>query len=400
MVCLFASLGIIHINAFEITCVSQSSSWCKIFTPADIQHDNYDELVINYADAKTKVTNFHWIDRSVLKSFPSKIFDTFSNISLIHLAVGVTELKESDFASAGNLMFLYLAKNGVTRLTEGVFSKLSKIIRINLDFNQIVEIQDYAFKNLNTLEDIVLEGNYINTLTRNTFTGAPNLLNLYLSRNEIETIENGAFNLEKLQYLDLSDNRLTTIENGLFANAPALSSIYLEVNYFNQVPMEILKSPSLKTVSLIDNDITSVDLIDFAKMPKLDYLDLTSTGAKLSPIKSVPAQIDSPLTEIGLSGNGYSDPNILQQLYIFKKLKTIQLDTNDFTHIDHIDEIKQHVPELETIALNFCYKIDCNWLRHIRPVTTNLSISLFSTDNFENGSNEDDKKCGVVTGHA
>lgn len=342
---------------------------------------------------------FHWMDRSALKTFPVKIFDTFSNLMLMHLSVGITELKESDFVTAKNLQFLNLPKNGITRLTEGVFSRVPKLNRISLSFNQVVDIQDFSFKNLHSLKDLELDGNYITTLTHYTFAGLTNLVDLYLSRNEIETIESGALDLPKLRHLDLADNRLKTMADDLFSNAPELAVLYLDVNYFSEIPKAIWDSPSLLVLSLIDNDLPSVDLVAFARMKKLNYLDLSSTGVKLSNRRPVPSEAESALTEIVLGGNGLTIPNILQHLHAFKKLKIIRLDRNDFTQVDHIEDIKTHLPDIEMIALDSCGNLDCGWMHRIRPVATSLNISLFETDDLVAGKYEDDQLCGVVMAH-
>lgn len=371
-----------------IKCASQQREWCRVYDSLENLTDD-EKLTIENVSHKDNVKNFQWLQKSNLKHIPAVIFETFPSLKLLDLLTDIEELRESDFANAKKLEYLYLMRNHIQRVPSNVFKHASNILTITLNVNSITDVQDFAFKGLNKLYEVTLDFNYISSLKKNTFAGAPKLITISLKNNEITSIEDGTFDLPRLDEILLNSNRLQSLPDRLFANAPQLTHVDLTDNRFTQLPAALSTVPKLDTLVLDWNQLENVQISDFAGMEKLDFLSVENTGVTI-PTTDQPKPSKSALTQIDLTDNALADEDILKHLSMFGNLEGINLSNNKFARINDLSNVKKLFENITKIDLEG-NEVDCSWLKEVLPQMKNMEIE-FETGDQDTDFPDDDKR--------
>lgn len=290
-------------------------------------HGSFEETepvnIISQESPET-ITRFYLHEMSTVKRFPSVFLEKFRNINLVHLPIG-----------------------SISKLAKGDFTHGQNIEEIVLYMNKIDEIEDNAFEGMNKLKKISLWQNRLKRVRQATFAGLANLETLDLNMNDIEVIEEGALNLPKLTTLELSKNQIQTLPNSVLLGAPTLKEIFVGRNKLTHIGDMFAGLDRLEFIDLSFNQIDDLDLWHFAKIPTLRILYLSNTGVKI-PTEAQEITPESKLESLDLGKNHLSQSDILTRLAaIFKRLRRLQLEENDFTTIDKEDQISELFPNIK-----------------------------------------------------
>lgn len=312
------------------------------------------------------------------------IFNIISNQQQLNAAsLNITELRPSYFENGCNLTDIDLTFNKIEVIPKSVFVSLSSLVFLTLSFNKIQIIEDHALEGLLELEVLHLFNNKIKTLTKFAVTDATNLEKLAMPGNQLETIEEGALNLPKLTDLYVENNRIKTLPSDLCISLPKLSTIYLESNLVSHIGQAFEKCDKLEILYLNDNIIQDVDIKSFARMKKLKGLILSHNNFTLptEEANSSPS-VNSSLIELTLIQNRLSDPSdpsIFRKLAMFNNLKYIFLQANEFTHLEHAEEIAQLMPQLRSINVHNNTRM-AKWIKENVGTFQRFNITLLDTE--------------------
>lgn len=385
------------VHGNEIRCDSQLSNWCVIAEAVNITDG--EEIAIANSDHKEKVTHFTWRTASNVKHIPNVIFETFPNLEICDLAIGLEEIEPADFNCAENIVTFALLKNRIRLLPTGVFVRAAKLDTLQLEYNRIERIEDYALKGLDRLLTISLNSNYVTIIGRYTFAGSPNLQQIDLSNNDVYNIEQGAFDLPRLKSVSLGGNHLKTLPNGLFDQAPLLATFDINDNNFHTVPEAFFGDNAIDNLDMSWNPLDEVRLKDWAKMPKLQTLLLHQTGIvwpSFTDQWEIPSE--STATEIDLSYNKVANPDILKLLSVFGKLEKLHLNGCRITTINNIIDIKEHFPNITELHVEY-NEMDCDWVKTAADFLNRVDVNLAAGDdeddvNVSKRERVDERPCG------
>lgn len=309
---------------------------------------------------------------------PNELFVIFPQLRKLELRAKVEQLVASDFVNAKNLQHLTI-NNQIEVVPSYVFANAKNLTSIILSKNRIHHIENNAFAGLDRLEQLGLGKNQLKDLNRTNFAGLPKLNYLNLRDNAIETIEDGTFALPSLGELILSKNKLRTLSDHIFDGAPVLRNIAIDNNALEHIGLSMYKLHNAARIVLYQNKIEDIDILEFSKLPELTTLWLRESGFNFSNRSIDQYQPHgSKVTYLDISANNLSDNDDFKKLAIFKELKTLVLDGNQYKEINLGNRtIREQFPDLETIHLSQ-NKWNCEWLRrtldelkndHIRPVS-------------------------------
>lgn len=310
---------------------------------------------------------------------PTELFVIFPNLKKLELRAKIETVNANDFRNAQNLEQLTL-NNQLQRIPARIFSLAKKLNNLVLSRNRIDTIEDFAFDGLDNLEQLGLAKNQLTSLKRYTFAGLTKLVNLNLRDNDISTIEDGAFSLPKLDELYLSKNRLKTLSDRIFDGTPLLRNINLDNNNLQQFGTSFYGLKNAARLVIYLNEIHDIDIIALANMPELTTLWMRESGFSFGNKSLDQFQFNNTkVTFLDISANHLSDPNDFQRIAVFRQLKTLNLDGNDYVELNLLNRtMRQYFPDLENIHLSQ-NKWNCDWFRpvleqlisdHIRPVST------------------------------
>jgi len=175
----------------------------------------------------------------------------------------------------------------------------------------------------------------LETISGNNFVNAKALTKLNIEGNNIVTLKANSFSSAKnLQELHLSENKITKIEDGAFEGLTELTALDLGTN-----------------------NVANLDITTYTKFPKLTYLIVANMDFKFSgPYNSDEVAkiraLNSTVTRLDLSNNPIDSPDLFRRLSIFPNVETAYFTANKITHIDHLDEFKQLLPNLSEIVMD------------------------------------------------
>lgn len=346
--------------------------------------DENETLSIVEPQRDVPITKITFAKPSMLPEFPLVIFETFPNLTSVHLiALGCEVLDEDDFAGADALESLRMELNNIETISRTSFARPIGLRNLMLPANRIRIIEDYAFEKLDDLDQLDLQQNNLTSLSENIFTGAHNLRKIYLNDNQIESIEDGVFYMKRLTEIFLQDNHLKKLSTELLTGTSALYGIELSHNQLTSIQHIFDKCPNLTVIGLNHNRIETIDLIELANLPALRILALDGNRIRFNHATNVRTNRlvvkKTRLEYLNLDSNNLSSANILQQLQIFRRLKFLDLDDNQFTRLDGLKEIRKWFPHFIQINVNN-NKFGCAWLDDVWPSISKQNIVFKTTE--------------------
>lgn len=317
-----------------------------------------------------------------LTFMPSELFVILPKLNKLELRAKIETITVVDFLNARNLEELTL-NNQLTKLTTHVFSLARNLTSLLLSRNRISIIEDNAFDGLNKLEKLALAKNQLTRLNRLMFTGLSKLSFLNLRDNDISIIEDGTFELPNLEEIAMSKNKLKRLSDTLFQGTPLLRVINIDNNELEHIGDSMYGLKNLARIILYQNKIDDFDVIALSKLPELAVLWLRDSGFTFGNRSLNQFQAsNSKVTYIDISANHLNESNDIQRLSIFKQLKTLILDGNEYTELNLMNRtLREYFPDIETIHLSQ-NKWNCDWLKpviqqliadHVRPVSTDCA---------------------------
>lgn len=401
-------------NAIDVHCVERIEERLSIFKSEDNQTNPYRDLTIaipaNECYIKqpivldenetlsiiepqraVPITKITFAKPSTLPEFPFVIFQTFPNLTNVHLiAMGCEVLAEDDFMGADALEQLRMELNNIETISRTSFARPVHLQRLMLPANRIRKIDEYAFEKLDDLEHLDLQQNNLTALDENIFTGADNLRTIYLNFNQIESIADGVFYMKRLTEILLQDNRLKSVSAEMLTGTPALYGIDLGRNQLTSMQNIFDKCPNLTVVGLNHNRIEDIDLIEFANLPALRILSLVGNRIRFNdtvryantgihPRNNRLLAKKTRLEYLNLDSNNLSASNILHQLQVFRRLKVLDLDDNQLKEIDGFKELRKVFPHFIQINVNG-NRLSCTWLEDIWASIGKQNIIFKSTE--------------------
>lgn len=360
-------------SSIEVPCIKRNDNECEVdpsvCSKLNDENTAEDKVIIpSYENVKDCIS-LDILSPTNLTTIPRFVFRKFAKLEQIRMInTGITKLNADSFFAGHNLVQIDLRRNQITDITEKTFDGLYYLEHINFAYNNITRINRHIFDNALALESVIFSNNLLETIEADCFSGAAKLSELNFEMNEIRNIEENAFNLSKLKIISLKGNQLISIPNGLFTNAPKLERIDLSDNDLTEIGDSFNGMKKLYSLSLSDNSkLSDSDLFRLIQqIPNLSYLYLAKTGFKLTN------KISN-----GLNDNSNEPNYALTHLDLSRNdLKTIVLNNNRFTYLNHIALLKSVFPRLSTIQLKYNKQIDLNWLRHAQLVLQKQKIKL------------------------
>lgn len=339
---------------------------------------------------QTVIDKFPPLDKLDLSknSFTELTFDdttaTLTNLGILDASSNnITTLAANVFAKTPNLKELYLSRNQIASLPSTVFFQLSKLTLLDLSRNQIKTIaQDNFFGFLRNLRFIYLNHNGITKL-RTSFGNVTNLVEFDGSHNDLKdwslTFASGSTVKLNLAYcglknsyssaadkeeLDLEGNMIEIMKitgkvtrlranNNIIRQVEIDPSIKLEAlelaNNFISDITNITKVENLQVLDLSGNRLKNVIKGDiFSDLTALTYLSLKNTGATITPelLKE-----NTRLMYLDLTGNRIGNFDF-KTLKFLTNLEILRLDSNEMAEIIGYEDVKELLPELNTIGLS------------------------------------------------
>lgn len=348
-----------------------------IYEPIDLNFVHNDDIPWDH------ILDFNFAPDSNITVIPFGIFERFPEIRYFRMSTGLKRLNAEDFKHGKRLMILELENNVIKFIPSHSFVGTEILFSIDLSRNEINRIDDFAFSGLVKLREIFLNNNSLTGIRRNTFAGAVGIKLLRLEHNRIEFIESGAFDLPELEVLNLFNNKIRSLADNLFAAAIHLNKIDASANYLVSIGQSFDNSTELTNVILNDNRIDDIDLSAFARLPKLERLSLRNSGFSFSksPHWASP-KYPSTLKYLDLSNNGISETDVVSRLADFLILDELNLEDNQLSELDGLDEITFKYLRLITKIGLSGNRFTCEKLQDIAGKLNFQSIRV-------NGHNED-----------
>lgn len=379
-------------DATEITFIQHSSSECEvnplICSLLSDENTAEDKIVIPAYQAIKNVVTFDILSPTGLTYVPSFILNRFPNVQFLRLTnTGITNLKTESFVNGHKLEELDLRHNQIANVPSKIFANLDRLETIHLAYNRIARLGHNAFVDLPALKILFLSNNQLQTVDSGHIS-AVNLTELYLDSNAIRLVAANALDLPKLEIISLKDNRLRSLPDTVFKNSPRLEKIDLSNNDLIKIDGLFGKCANVYSLNLSDNPELHADLFQLTEqLPELSYLHLANTGVKLPSDIQTNHQLTTDesnlaLTHLDLSTNNLSSPDIFLYLATFKRLKTVILNNNLFSHLNHVLELKTMFPRLATIQFKHIRNFELSQLKQLHLLLKNQHIALVSEHQF------------------
>lgn len=371
------------VDSIEITCIQRTHTECEIDPSVCLnlndENTESERISIRSYDNLKDTISLEILSPTNLTRIPSFILRKFPKLRHLRMInTGITSLSSDSFAAGHRLMQIDLRRNQIgSNVPTHVFANLNSLEDVNLAYNKISRIEPGAFNSVPALKILFLSNNMLPSIHSDDFAGAKNLQELFLDSNVIERIEENSLDLPNLEILSLKDNRLKSLPNKIFENSKKLEKIDLSHNGLVEIDDIFKNCDQLYSLSLNHNpNLKNADLFEITtKIPSLSYLYLANTG--LRPFNE-PKQTDPnyALTHLDLSSNNLSSPDIFTHLTQFKSLKTVVLNDNNFTFLNHMPVLKSLFPRLDSIHLKYNRHLKMDWLRDTQSVLQKQGIKL------------------------
>ncbi|KAG5281465.1 hypothetical protein AALO_G00072520 [Alosa alosa] len=227
---------------------------------------------------------------------------------------------------------LSLRYNSLAGLRAGQFASLGQLVWVYLDHNYISAVDRQAFQGVRRLKELILSSNKITQLDNATFHAVPNLRNLDLSYNKLQVLQPGQFQgLRKLLSLHLRSNSLKTVPMRVFQDCRNLEFLDLGYNRLRSLTRNTLAGLlKLTELHLEHNQFSKINLSHFPRLNNLRALYLQWNRIRV--VSQGLTWTWTSLQKLDLSGNELQtlDPSIFQCL---RNLQTLNLDSNKLTNV-------------------------------------------------------------------
>ncbi|XP_041957969.1 leucine-rich repeat transmembrane neuronal protein 4 isoform X1 [Alosa sapidissima] len=227
---------------------------------------------------------------------------------------------------------LSLRYNSLAGLRAGQFASLGQLVWVYLDHNYISAVDRQAFQGVRRLKELILSSNKITQLDNATFHAVPNLRNLDLSYNKLQVLQPGQFQgLRKLLSLHLRSNSLKTVPMRVFQDCRNLEFLDLGYNRLRSLTRNTFAG--LLKLTELHLEHNQFSKINFSHFPRLN--NLRALYLQWNRIRVVSQGLTwtwTSLQKLDLSGNELQtlDPSIFQCL---RNLQTLNLDSNKLTNV-------------------------------------------------------------------
>lgn len=370
-----SSVCINKANGANITCeLCENENYqieidaCYVTKPITLVQDE----PLNFTVTSTITTNITSVlftpngptTQSNITEIPKEIFRIFPRLRKLEIRGSIQRIITSDFVNARNLQHLTL-NNQLECIPSRVFVHALNLTSITLSRNRIRTIENFAFDGLFLLEQLTLSKNQLTALNRSMFATLPKLNYLNLRDNDIAEIEDGTLALPNLSELILSKNRLKTLSDQIFNGAPLLR-LTIDNNALETIGQSMYSLVHVNRIIMYQNKIRDIDIIEFSKLPELSALWLRDSGFNFGNKSSDDYQPgQSKVNYLDISANRLRDKDDFLKLQIFKQLKTLTIDDNEYVEFNTNNRsIHDIFPVLDTFHLSR-NKWNCIWLKPI-----------------------------------
>lgn len=317
---------------------------------------------------------FAYAANFLIDFFPKTVFDTFPNLSELHLSLFISQISMFDFVNAGNLKKVYLTNNRLEGIRSNIFVGANDLEEIYIDKNRIHIMQNFAFSSLSELRILSLSENYLTQIGPSVFFDLPSLETLNLADNLIQEIAENALNLPNLKYLQLSGNRLVFFHHLQFASTPKLQYLWAADNKIEFVGNSLDNLHKLEVLGLNGNKLKDLKLNTLANLENLNEILLRNNDIHLNISTSDISTTKSMVSLVDLSGNRINNNGIIFEKLrlLFPNLQTIALANNSLSELDLGSIRTGGLSQLSTIYIGDNY-FDQKWLEQ---ATRNLSMDV------------------------
>lgn len=285
-----------------------------------------------------------YCESNAFRDVPSNVSVNTQGLSLRYN--NLANLRSRQFASLGQLVWLYLDHNYINSVDGQAFDGVRRLKELILSSNKITRLENNTFHDIPNLRNLDLSYNKLRVLQPDQFLGLRKLLSLHLRSNSLKTIPMRVFlDCRNLEFLDIGYNRLRSLTRNAFVGLLKLIELHLEHNQISKINFAhfprltnlrvlylqwnrirlLTQGPpwmwtSLQKLDLSGNELQLLDPRTFQCLPNLQTLNLDSN--KLSNVSQQTVETWISLTSISLAGNlWYCNPNICPLAAWFKAFK-------------------------------------------------------------------------------
>lgn len=171
------------------------------------------------------------------------------------------------------------------RCTGGNLSKLKSIPRdvVAIEFHEgnLPRLPAGSLYNFPQLQELVIRNCGLRTIEAGAFRGLDSLERLAIQHNPLTSVEQGWFNIERLERLDLRGNSIRYIAPGAFRQVPRLVYLNLEGNDLQCIfTSDLSDMPDLHVVEFAGNPLKwrcRMDLEQLLEMRKIKFVKVENS---------------------------------------------------------------------------------------------------------------------------
>ena len=178
----------------------------------------------------------------------------------------ISNISRLNFSSYNVISTILLRNNRISHIQSWAFEVMTNLVTLDLSGNVLNghSIDEKQFYDLKKLKLLNLERNPLQFIGKDTFNFVelPVIKHLDLSHCDISEIEDGAFVLPGLEYLDLSWNKLEAFHKESFKMLIELKTLDLSHNQITVLD-EVPYLPEIRIWNLDNNKINNVTIRDY-----------------------------------------------------------------------------------------------------------------------------------------
>lgn len=216
-------------------------------------------------DSDITVVGVLYLNNNKLTSFPSKVFENFTNLQSLYLdGNSIDSIPELLDVYLPKLTFLSISSNRVADIGVNSFSANSSLEEVRIAHNGIETIPPQTFSNLKLLKKLSVNNNKINSLSKGSLDGVDLLESLDASNNNIGEIGNGTFHgVKHLTTLNLSGNKFLRITEKIFSSLLKIKHLDFSNNSIGMIEIDAFKGINLTSLNLAGNNLKQLQANSF-----------------------------------------------------------------------------------------------------------------------------------------